>query len=447
MWVLLALAPFVARGAGSAPDLIRNAKWTVWAARPGLSPETEIVPTPQGAVLRMHSPRFECYGKWIATAPEVVPGRAYQFDVLFRTEGVASEDVSVAAILTWRVPNGKGLGQRDYADVAPSPGGEWKRLSRLIVAPKGTASLGIELALRWTAGGTVYWRNPTLREAEAPASRPVRIVTTRMRLTPKPTVESNLAAMSAIVDRAGAEKPDVILLTEAPSDRGVSGSLEQLAETIPDGPSTRMLAEKARCYHSYIAVSLHEKEGGTIYNTALLLNRRGEVAGKYRKVHLATAEGERGITPGSTFPVFQTDFGMVGMLVCWDNWFPESARALRLKGAEIILLPIAGDGGPGHWDPISRARAIDNGVYLVSSSTYNNPSRIIDPNGEVLAETMDGIAVKEIDLAQHWRVRWLSVGDAGGEARSLYIKERRPDTYRALSGPSAPATPRKGRTK
>jgi predicted amidohydrolase len=209
-------------------------------------------------------------------------------------------------------------------------------------------------------------------------------------------MESNLAAMSAIVDRAGAEKPDVILLTEAPSDRGVSGPLDQLAETIPGGPSTRMLAEKARRYRSYIVVSLHEKEGGTIYNTAVLLDRRGEVAGKYRKVHLATAEGERGITPGSTFPVFQTDFGKVGMLVCWDNWFPESARALRLKGAEIILLPIAGDGGPGHWDPISRARAIDNGVYLVSSSTYHNPSRKNDPHGEVLAETMDGIAVKEM---------------------------------------------------
>jgi len=419
--------------AAEAPDLIGKAEWKVWAAHPNLAAETGVVKTPDGPAMRIHAPRFECYGKWIATVPGIHGGRAYRFDVLYRSENVTHDDTSVAAILTWRVPPGQGLGQRDYADDLSGAGSGWKRLSRLVVAPQGTASVDIELALRWTAGGTVLWRNPTLREAEAPPKRPVRLVTTRMRLTPNPTVEGNLAAMSAIVDRAGAEKPDVVLLTEAATDRGVRGPLDERAEPVP-GPTTRMLAEKARRYRTYIALSLHEKDGGTFYNTAVLLDREGNIAGKYHKVHLATVEAEGGITPGSEYPVFQTDFGKVGMLVCWDNWFPESARALRLKGAEIILLPIAGDGGPGHWDPVSRARAIDNGVYLVSSSTYNNPSRILNPIGQVLAETMDGIAVAQVDLADEWRVRWLSVGNAGGEGKSLFIKERRPDTYRGLTG-------------
>jgi predicted amidohydrolase len=65
------------------------------------------------------------------------------------------------------------------------------------------------------------------------------------------------------------------------------------------------------------------------------------------------------------------------MLVCWDNWFTESARAQRLKGAEILLPPIAADGVPDHWDVVSRTRAIDNGVFLVASSTYaTSPSRL-----------------------------------------------------------------------
>ena len=401
--------------------------WELWSAHANLAPEASA----QGKALRMRCPRFESYGKWIATVPAVQPGRAYQFDVLFRTENVANEDVSVAAILTWHATSGKGLVQRDYADAVSDAGGGWKRAARLLRAPEGAGSVSVELALRWTTGGAVLWRSPRFVEAEAPPKRPVRLVTTRMPRPAKPSVEANLAAMSAILDRAGAEKPDLVLLTEAPVDRGVQGPLDRLAQPIP-GPATEMLSEKARRYGTYVAVSLHENDGGTFYNTAVLIDRKGAVAGKYRKVHLATVEGEHGITPGSDYPVFQTDFGKVGFMICWDNWFPEPARALRLNGAEVLLLPIAGDGVPGHWDVISRARAIDNGVYLVSSATGGIPSRIIDPNGQVLAETSGGVAVKEIDLAEQWRVWWLSVGAAGGEARSLYIKERRPDTYRVL---------------
>jgi predicted amidohydrolase len=158
-------------------------------------------------------------------------------------------------------------------------------------------------------------------------------------------------------------------------------------------------------------------------------------------------EGEDGITPGAEYPVFEADFGKVGMMICWDHWFPEPARILRLKGAELLVLPIAGDGDTKHWDITSRARAIDNGVYLVASSTVaQSPSRIVDPTGEVLAETLDpfGIAVSDIDLDREDRLHWLSVGPADGEARRLYIRERRPDTYGILSetSPERPPVPR-----
>ncbi|MGE5647421.1 MAG: nitrilase-related carbon-nitrogen hydrolase [Acidobacteriota bacterium] len=97
-------------------------------------------------------------------------------------------------------------------------------------------------------------------------------------------------------------------------------------------------------------------------------------------------------------------------------------------------MPLAGDGVPRHWDTILRARAIDNGVYVVAARGQpQSPSRIIDPDGEVLAETSGGIASATIDLSRESRVFWLSVGAALGEAKSLYIRERRPDTYAPLS--------------
>ena len=83
-----------------------------------------------------------------------------------------------------------------------------------------------------------------------------------------------------------------------------------------------------------------EREGAAIYNTAVLLDRTGKLMGKYRKVYLPREEIQGGLTPGNDFPVFDTDFGKVGMMICWDVEYADPARALALNGAEIILLPI-----------------------------------------------------------------------------------------------------------
>ncbi len=445
MSTLLAVAALVLLGipaAGATANLIPNPEfrinagvqpdgWRVWSAAPALAPEASVVRLGSAACLRLQSKRFPAYGKWITSATGIQAGKYYRFSVLYKTQKVSDESVSVAAILSWIGAKSRAL-QRDFADsVEPQPGG-WVRLHRTLRAPEGSGSATIELALRWTENGSVLWRTPELTEVSAPPPRKVRIATTRIQPPTGATLEKNRQLTAETLDQAGAQHPDLVLLTENFPDRGVGLPVAQTAEPIP-GPTTRMYSDLARRHKMWVAASLHEADGGLIYNTAVLVDREGRIAGKYRKTHLAMAEGENGITPGSDYPVFDTDFGRVGMLICWDNWFPEVARALRLKGAEILLLPIAGDGVPGHWDVISRARALDNSVYLVASSTSaGSPSRIVDPTGKVLAETAQGIAVAEIDLAQEFRVHWLSVGPADGEARSLYIKERRPDTYKGL---------------
>ena len=169
----------------------------------------------------------------------------------------------------------------------------------------------------------------------------------------------------------------------------------------------------------YIIAGLGERENNTVYNSAVLIDRQGRVAGKYRKVYLARGEFEEGCTPGNSFPVFDTDFGRIGIMICWDLTHVEPAQSLAQQGAEIIFMPI--------WGGISAlapARAIENQVYLVSSAYNENmPSAIFDPWGAVSAEAgrRPGIAWVDIDLS-------VETGDVWKDtAWNRILQERRED--------------------
>src|SRR5437667_1446705 len=409
--------------------------WHVWSPRAGLSLRATVVDSSRGRALSLESRRFADFGKWATVVPSIKAGAVYRFEVLYQPRQVQRDDGSVAVILSWWADDRGALPvQRDYVDRITQVNG-WRRASRTLKAPEKSRSLKVELGLRWTNGGVVLWKDPRLVEVDPPRPRVVRVVTTHV-VPPSPTtIEDNLKLMAQILDQAGKTKPDLVVLSECLLEEGVSLPMTETAQTIP-GPATAMLGGKAKQYGTYLVTSLHERDGALIYNSAVLIDRKGRVVGKYRKTHLPMTEGEDGISPGSDYPTFQTDFGKIGIMICWDSWFTEPARILRLKGAELLVLPLEGDGDERHWDVMSRARAVDNGVYLVASSTVaKSPSRIIDPDGDVMAETLDrfGIVASSINLDRESRLRWLSVGPAEGEARSLYIKERRPDTYSALT--------------
>lgn len=438
--MLFVAAAAAASGADPGTNLISNPQfragaegWLSWAPRPEIAAASELADTPEGKALRMSGGRSAAFGKWITVVGGIRPGRYYRFEILRQTQGVSDEELSTGVILSWcGDEEGKTPVQRDYVDKI-AEAGEWRREQRTLRAPDGARAVRVELFLRWTAG-SVLWKEPRLAEVDPPKRRIVRVATTHLMPGSPNTVESNTRAIRETIDRAGREKPDIILLSENLVDRSVDLPLVRRAQPIP-GPFTAMLAEQARKYRAYVVTTLQELDQGLVYNTAVLMDREGRLAGKYRKVHLPLSEAEDGITPGSGYAVFDTDFGRIGLLTCWDNWFVEPARILRLKGAEMLLFPIAGDGVAGHWDVVSRARAIDNGVYLVSANTNGDTaSRIVDPSGAVLGEAAGdaAVVVREIDLDKEWRTRWLSVGPAEGEGKSLYIKERRPDTYGVL---------------
>ena len=405
--------------------------WQLWSPRPDLQPRADVLRDADGGgALRLTSVGFDSFGKWLAKDVPVSAGRFYRFEVLYEPKGIVNERGSVGIMLSWVARDGHPV-QRDYVDQISAGDKGWRRAARVLRAPEKAASLTIELWLRCTDGGSVSFRSPTLVETAEPAPRKVRVVTTRIAAQENTTLEANLNYMAKILDEAGREKPDAILLTEFFPERGVRGTVHERSEPIP-GPVTETLARKAREYNSYIITGMLELDGGKTYDTAVLIDRQGRIAGKYRKTHLPLAEFEDGETPGSEYPVFDTDFGRIGILICWDFVFPEAFRILRLEGAEIVFLPIAGDPGGRHWDTVTRARALDNGIYLVASVADGSASRIVDRDGEVVAETTDGLATADLDLARESRLWWLSVGPALGELKSLVIQERRPDTYKAL---------------
>jgi len=354
------------------------------------------------------------YGGWSRVVPGILPGHSYQLTAHFHADSVADVGRQVVARLDWLDSGGNRVGQPDYACETGQSGG-WTASSLNAPAPEGSSSVRIELLLAWAPKGTVWWDDIALEASQPPLDRWVRIGTLSFHPRNDP---DNLGHWIRAVDEIAAEKPDIVCLGEELLDEGNSKAYSDTAEPIP-GPSTARLGEAARRHNMYLVAGLIERDGRAIYNTSVLIDRRGRVAGKYRKVYLPREEIEGGITPGSACPVFETDFGRIGIMVCWDAEYIEPARALAYQGAEVILVPAAG----GYLD-LLKARALENHLFVVSSG-YDVESAIIDPNGSVLFSTKASPdhKVVRVNLAQRFVDPWL------GDMRARFHKEIRPDIY------------------
>jgi predicted amidohydrolase len=263
--------------------------------------------------------------------------------------------------------------------------------------------------------GSVYFGGTALKKVDAPAPRLVNVAAVHYRPRNTTNAAENLELFARYVDQAGTMNADIVCLPEGITVVGNGKTYLEASEPVP-GPTTRFLGTLAKKHEMYIVAGLLEKDGEVLYNTAVLMDRDGNFAGKYRKVSLPREEIEGGITPGNDFPVFKTDFGKIGMMVCWDVFFPEPARMLSLKGAEIIFMPIWG----GNLT-LSKARAIENQIYLVSS-TYDMKTGVFDKTGELVVEGTEAnpVVMTTIDLNQREMWEWL------GEFRNR-IRREMPD--------------------
>lgn len=201
----------------------------------------------------------------------------------------------------------------------------------------------------------------------------------------------------------------------------------QLGEPL-DGPYIQKSADLARELNIYFVLGFLERTGDTLYNTVILLDPVGDIIGKYSKTHFAQgyAVNPSCYVPGEEYPVFQTPFGKVGMLICYDRQLPEPARILAVKGAQLLLFPSYGsytdqDG----WNTVlMRTRAYENQTPVVFSHPKQN-----------LLLNQDG---KIIEMSGSGEVSCYDV-NTSPERYEGRFRNRRPPTYQALIDGADPA--------
>lgn len=198
---------------------------------------------------------------------------------------------------------------------------------------------------------------------------------------PQQMAQRMLARMEQVV----AFEPDIVLLPEEFALAGIDSRRPRLAEIAekPGGPLSAPFAEFAKKHHCYVICPIDTKDDeGRFFNAAVLFDRQGQPVGEYRKMHPTIGEMDYGITPGPTEPpVFKTDFGTIGIQICFDMEWPYDWRKLRAAGAEIVFFPSAFAAGT-----MVNTQAWMNKVCVVSS-TNKDTSKICDITGEELGRT------------------------------------------------------------
>jgi len=403
-------------------NLAENIRWTQWSPREELSPEFFS----SGGKLKISmGGKANLYGKFLSeeiylSSPSLV------FEASFSCANVRNEEKSIFAMLNF-YDSKRVLLERDYADIIAGPDGK-KKLYRKLDAPENAEYVIIEIGMRWAAEAAAEFGNISLKEMAGEPPRLVKIATTYQEQQDTP--EENLREMIKVIEQAGAAGADVILLSELVYESYYENPVK-LAQPVP-GILTDTIGEYAKKYNAYVIFSMNESDGGAIYNTAVIIGRNGKICGKYRKIHLPLSEAESGVTPGDAHRVFDLDFGRVGLIICYDQYFPENSRTLALMGAEIIFNPTQGED-----EVVQRAMARTNGVYVVVSGFQGGQSsRIINPLGEVMAcveGSGAGYAAEQVDLNKRHFVYWMSIGAGNGELRSLFQKEREISAYDNIS--------------
>jgi predicted amidohydrolase len=230
--------------------------------------------------------------------------------------------------------------------------------------------------------------------------------------------ETNVAIAASLADEAAADGARLVALPEYLQYRGPDEGYRASARPIP-GPWTAPFAAVASRHDAWILVgSLAETSDDPArpFNTSVLISPAGSIAAIYRKIHLFDVTVEDGpvdresdrVSPGDRAVVADVDGIRVGLSICYDLRFPELYRALALAGAEVLTVPanFTERTGRDHWEVLLRARAIENGAYVLAPSQVGGPpgqpafgrSMIVDPWGIVVAQAPDGVGIVAADL-------------------------------------------------
>jgi predicted amidohydrolase len=226
----------------------------------------------------------------------------------------------------------------------------------------------------------------------------------------------NIKKMEEILNKVKEQAVDLVIFPELSLTGYVlRDRIYELAETIP-GPSTRILenlTKKNRMHVVFGMPELSEKTRATIYNTAVLVGPKGYI-GKYRKMYLPTHsifEEKRYFRPGYEATAFDTEIGKIGLIICYDIYFPEVTRLIRLKGAQLIICISASPAiRKTFFEILTMARAIENTAFLAyvnlvgieDGLQFWGGSRLVGPNGKVLAQAKydeEDLVICDVDYA------------------------------------------------
>ncbi len=268
-----------------------------------------------------------------------------------------------------------------------------------------------------------------------------------------PDVADNMQRLAAKTEQLASQGAELIVLQELHNGlyfcKEESVDIFNQAEPIP-GPSTDFYGSLAKRLGIVIVTSLFERRASGLYhNTAVVIERDGTIAGKYRKMHIPDDPGyyeKFYFTPGDLgFKPIQTSVGRLGVLVCWDQWYPEAARLMALQGAELLIYPTAIGYDPNDtadeqerqrsaWQTVQRGHAVANGLPVITVNRVGEEdgvpfwgtSFVAGPQGELLYEAPaaeEAAAVVDVDFKRTEQVRrWWP-----------FLRDRRIDAYGQLT--------------